>query len=66
MCVAIVDLPLPTESLPPMIKYAEIRVKMKNERGDLDKLRKDLDAYIENNPIIVSTKKSSFSFCEVY
>lgn len=39
--------------------YAEIRVKMKNERGDLDKLRKDLDAYIENNPIIVSTKKSS-------
>ncbi len=39
--------------------YSEIRVKLKTERKDIDKIMNKLDAYIEANPIVSSNKKAS-------
>ena len=40
--------------------YTEIRVKLKTEKEDIDKVMLDLDGYIETNPIVCVKKNASF------
>ena len=39
--------------------YSEIRVKLKEEREEIDELMKSLDTYIESNPIIIPNTRVS-------
>lgn len=39
--------------------YTEIRVKLKTERKDIDELMNKLDVYIEKNPILENSKRST-------